>query len=369
MIDPTFKNANILIVDDQQPNIDILTGLLEFQGYTSVMHTTDPRQVVSLFKSFNPDLILLDLMMPHLNGYEVLEQLKELIPSDTYLPVLVLTADITVEAKQRALSGGAKDFLAKPFDLIEVGMRIQNLLFARHLHLQVKSQNTQLQAANRELESFSYSVSHDLRAPLRHIRGFIDILIEMKNSQRSEEELQYMQIISNGATEMGKLIEALLSFSRLQRAAIRKRPINTLVMVQHIITFFEPETKNRNISFKIGQMLECNADEQLIKQVWINLISNAIKYTGKKAEAIIEIGSARQDNETMFYVKDNGAGFDMKNAEKLFTVFQRLHKPSDFEGIGIGLANVNNIVIRHGGRCRAEGETGGGATFYFYLPN
>jgi light-regulated signal transduction histidine kinase (bacteriophytochrome) len=236
------------------------------------------------------------------------------------------------------------------------------------LHLQVINQNAQLQAVNHELETFSYSVSHDLRAPLRHIRGFIDILMELNSSRASEEELHYMEIISKGATEMEKLIEALLSFSRLQRAAIRKCRINSLAMVQSIITFFEPDTNGRSITFKVGQMLECEADEQLIKQVWINLISNAIKYTRKKPEAIIEIGSTLVENELVFFVKDNGAGFNMKNAEKLFNVFQRLHKPSDFEGIGIGLANVSNIVTRHGGHCRAEGETGVGAAFYFYLP-
>ena len=150
MIDSTFKNANILIVDDKVANIDILAGLLQIQGYTNIKTTTDPRLVVSLFKSFNPDLILLDLMMPYLTGFEVMVQLKELIPDGTYLPILVLTADIAVEAKQRALAGGARDFLAKPFNLIEVGLRIKNLLFARYLHQQLQNQNLILEEKVRE---------------------------------------------------------------------------------------------------------------------------------------------------------------------------------------------------------------------------
>lgn len=368
MIDSTFKNANILIIDDKESNIAILIDLLEHLGYTNIKSTTDSRMAVSLFNSFNPDLILLDLMMPHLSGQEVMVQLKELIPENSYLPILVLTADTTAITKQLALASDAKDFLSKPFDLIEVGLRIKNLLFARYLHQQFQSQNSKLVAANKALEDFSYSISHDLKTPLRHIKGVIDLLLEMKTTPRTEEEISYMKIVANGAVEMGKLIEALLAFSRLNRIELRKITINTKVMVEQVIKSFEPETQNRNIVFNIGQIEDCEGDEQLLKQVWINLISNAIKYTGKTTGAIIEIGSSKQDKELTYFVKDNGAGFDMKHAGKLFAVFQRLHKPSDFEGIGIGLANVNNIITRHGGSCKAEGELGLGATFTFNLP-
>ena len=419
MINSTFKNANILIVDDKMANIEVLAGLLEIQGYTNVMSTTDPRAVLSLFNSFNPDLILLDLMMPYLTGYDVMKQLKELIPETTYLPILVLTADITMEARQQALFDGAKDFISKPYDLVEVGLRIDNLLFARYLHQQLQDQNqvldnkvrertselektnleliaakekteeserklsrlnaelehrvnnrtSQLEAVNKELEAFSYSVSHDLRAPLRHISGFIEMLKELRTGHSSDEELRYLKIISEGASEMGKLINALLSFSKLNRTELRKTTVRTSVIIKEVIKFFEPETKDRNLTFHIGEIPDSEGDEQLLKQVWINLISNAIKYTRKKPEAIIEIGSSVAERETTYFVKDNGAGFDMHYAKKLFGVFQRLHKQSDFEGVGIGLANVNSIVTRHGGRCSAEGEVGKGATFFFCLPN
>jgi two-component system, sensor histidine kinase and response regulator len=386
----TFKNANILIVDDDDANINVLAGLLEMQGYTNIKSTTDPRLVVDFFKSFQPDLILLDLMMPYLTGYEILEQLKELVPDQSYLPVLVLTAEITAEAKQRALSSGAKDFLTKPFDLVEVGLRIENLLYARFLYLQLQSQyhdlenklrertilelrvaerTAQLKAANKELEAFSFSVSHDLRAPLRHIKGFINLLKEYPVAvPRTEEELFFLKIIEDGADGMFKLIDALLSFSRLNRTEIQKTTIDSLSMVKKVIQFFEPETKSRSITFHVGQLHHCEGDEQLIKQVWVNLISNAIKYTGKRINAVVEIGSILRDREIVYFVKDNGAGFDMKYAAKLFSVFQRLHKTSDFEGVGIGLANVNSIITRHGGNCTAEGEIGAGATFSFTLP-
>ncbi|MEI6048672.1 MAG: ATP-binding protein [Bacteroidota bacterium] len=232
----------------------------------------------------------------------------------------------------------------------------------------IMERTAELTAANKEIESFAYSVSHDLRTPLRHIHGFIEMLREMKTTQRSEQEISYLNIISEGSSEMGKLIDALLAFSRLNRTELQKTNLNTFEIVKQVIRFFDSETQNRIIKFDIGHIPDCEGDERLIKQVWINLISNAIKYTGKKNEAVIEIGSIDHESETVYFVKDNGVGFNMQYANKLFGVFQRLHKPRDFEGIGIGLANVNSIIIRHNGSCSAEGEVNKGATFYFSLP-
>ncbi|HEX7584442.1 MAG TPA: heavy metal translocating P-type ATPase [Prolixibacteraceae bacterium] len=236
------------------------------------------------------------------------------------------------------------------------------------LEQRVIQRTEQLEAANKELEAFSYSVSHDLRAPLRHINGFISLFLENKSTELTEEELGYLTIVSRSSEDMGKLIDALLTFSRLNRSELRKSKIETLQLVNHGLQVFSQEIKARAIQIKIGQLQETFGDYQLIGQVWSNLISNAIKYTGKKEKAIIEIGSYIENDETVFFVKDNGSGFNMKYSNKLFGVFQRLHKQSEFEGIGIGLANVNRIVTRHGGRCWAEGETDHGATFYFSLP-
>jgi len=220
------------------------------------------------------------------------------------------------------------------------------------LEQRVIDRTMQLEIANKELEAFSYSVSHDLRAPLRHISGFISLFMKSKTSQFTDEELGYLNVVTESAEQMGKLIDALLTFSRLNKSDIQKSPIETIQIIQQGIKLFETY-----------------GDYQRIGQVWTNLISNAIKYTGKKEKAVIEIGSYPGDDGSVFYIKDNGAGFNMKYADKLFGVFQRLHKPRDFEGIGIGLANVNRIITRHGGRCWAEGEIDKGATFYFSLPN
>ena len=237
-----------------------------------------------------------------------------------------------------------------------------------HLEERIKDRTSQLIAVNKEVEAFAYSVSHDLRAPLRHISGFVGMLQELDAPYRSEEEMKYLNIISKGADEMGKLIDAILSFSKLQRTDVKKTTIRTTLLVNSVIGFMNEDIKERKIDFRIGNLPDCMGDEQLIKLVWINLISNAIKYTSKISEAEIEIGSIYSESENIYFIRDNGVGFDMQYAGKLFGVFQRLHHQRDFEGIGIGLANVNSIISRHGGICRAEGEVDKGAAFYFSLP-
>ena len=245
---------------------------------------------------------------------------------------------------------------------------LEILQLNRELDQRVKQRTRELEKVNQELETFSYSISHDLQAPLRHITGFIDLFLDKKSAQLSNEDLSYLNIVSASAKEMGQLIEAILSFSRLNQSDLRKITIHSSAMVQQVIRFFGIELENRTISFNVESLPDVNGDEELIRQVWTNLISNAVKYTSKKPETVIHIGSEISDNEITFFVKDNGAGFNMKYADKLFGVFHRLHKSSDFDGVGIGLAIVNRIVTRHGGHCRAEGEIDNGATFYFTLP-
>ena len=245
---------------------------------------------------------------------------------------------------------------------------VENVQFVGNLELRVVQRTEQLEAVNKELEAFSYSVSHDLRAPLRHINGFIDLFLEKKSTQLNAEELSYLNTVTKSANQMGELIDALLSFSRLNRTELLKKPIDTLKLIHHSLQIFENEINSRSIEINIADIAESYGDYQLIYQVWTNLLSNAIKYTSKKEKAIIEIGSFVKNNKTIFYIKDNGAGFKMKYADKLFGVFQRLHKSRDFDGIGIGLANIKRIISRHGGECWAEGEPETGATFFFSLP-
>jgi len=230
-------------------------------------------------------------------------------------------------------------------------------------------ENEKQDAANKELEAFSYSVSHDLRAPLRHIGGFVDLLIKNNSTQLNETGLRYLNIISESSQEMGNLIDALLTFSRLSRTELNRTTVNSKGLITHVLNTFSDELAGRNIEINISELPDTRGDESLINQVWVNLISNALKYSRNKEKAVIDIGGKIEDNETIFHIRDNGAGFDMKYADKLFGVFQRLHKARDFEGIGIGLANVNRIIVRHGGKCWAEGEVGNGAAFFFSIPN
>ena len=235
------------------------------------------------------------------------------------------------------------------------------------LEQRVVERTAQLEAANQELEAFSYSVSHDLRAPLRAVNGFAGIVLEDFGPQLPEEGRGYLERIRAGALRMGALIDDLLAFSRLSRQSVNRQTVNSTRIVQEALDELKPLRDGRQIEIKIGELPACHGDPALLKQIWVNLISNAIKYTRGREPGIIEIGCARENDEDVFFVRDNGAGFDMQYANKLFGVFQRLHREDQFEGTGVGLAIVQRIVHRHGGRIWAKAEVNRGATFYFTI--
>jgi len=235
------------------------------------------------------------------------------------------------------------------------------------LERRVVERTAQLKAANKELEAFSYSVSHDLRAPLRAMDGFSRILMEEYAPQLPSEVGRYLKTIRESSQQMGHLIDDLLAFSRLSRQALTKQAIATGDMVRQVLADLSAEQEGRQVEIIVGELPPCQGDPGLLRQVWMNLLSNALKYTRKREVARIEIGSQEQDGETVYFVRDNGTGFDMQYAGKLFGVFQRLHRDDEFEGTGIGLAIVQRIISRHGGRVWAEGKVGQGATFYFTI--
>jgi len=231
-----------------------------------------------------------------------------------------------------------------------------------------KALENELKKTNTELEAFTYSVSHDLRAPLRGIIGFTSVLEEEYGDKLDDEAKRITTIIKDNTIKMGMLIDDLLSFSRTGRQEINKTDINTTVMVHEIMEELTEQTKAGQIKWDIGKLLPLKGDISTIRQVWINLLSNAIKYTGNRMNPHIEIGSWAENGYTVCYVKDNGVGFDEVYKDKLFKVFQRLHDAGDFDGTGVGLALVEKIVSKHGGRVWAEGKINEGATFYFALP-
>ena len=224
-----------------------------------------------------------------------------------------------------------------------------------------------LEAANKELEAFSYSVSHDLRAPLRAVDGFSQAVLEDYGPQLPEEGRRYLRTIRREAQRMGMLIDDLLTFSRLSRAPLNKRKVDTGELIRSVLKDLSDQQGGRQIELRTGELPSCAGDPALLKQVWINLLSNAFKYTQKREAAVIEIGCEHTAEGDVYFVRDNGTGFDMRYANRLFGVFQRLHRAEEFEGTGVGLAIVQRVVQRHGGRVWAEAEEGRGATFRFTL--
>jgi len=274
---------------------------------------------------------------------------QELTQTNREVLLLTVELDKRVEERTAELRTAQEELLRKNAELVK--------------------KSSQLEAANKELEAFSYSVSHDLRTPLRHINGYLQVMLNDKSCVLSGTAKNHLDRISGSAVQMGKLIEDLLAFSRMGRAEMRQIQFKTDELVNEVIGEMASETQNRNIEWNIEPLPLVRGDRDLLKQAWVNLLSNAVKYTRPRNPAKIRLSSTRKNGEWEFSVQDNGVGFDEQYADRMFDVFQRFHAATDFEGTGIGLAIVRQIISRHGGRIWAEGEVGKGASFYFTLPD
>jgi light-regulated signal transduction histidine kinase (bacteriophytochrome) len=268
------------------------------------------------------------------------------------------------ESAVEGLDAGADDYLAKPFSAQELLARVRT-----HLELaRVRREGAnELEQANKELEAFSYSVSHDLRAPLRAIDAFSTLLLEEYADGLDQRAGNYIRRIRAGIQKMSHLIDDLLNLSRVSRTTLRKEMIDLTALAHGVVTDLQNKDSARKVVFDITEGLCACGDAGLVTIVLVNLLGNAWKYSEKEAAARIALGYETKGKETVFYVRDNGVGFDMAHAEKLFTPFQRMHRDSEFEGTGIGLAIVHRIIFRHGGRIWAEAAPGAGATFFFTL--
>lgn len=240
--------------------------------------------------------------------------------------------------------------------------------YAAEMERRVAERTAQLETANRELEAFSYSVSHDLRAPLRAVDGFARILLDEYRDKLDEEGRRLLHVIREGAAQMGQMINDILAFSRAGRFELNRSTVDMTALARGVAAELCPLEEGRTVNITVHDLPAAHGDPAMLRQVFANLIGNAVKFTAKKKAALIEVGAQPAERETVYYVRDNGAGFDMRYADRLFGVFQRLHSTEEFEGTGIGLAIVKRIIARHGGRVWAEGKVGKGATFYFTLP-
>jgi light-regulated signal transduction histidine kinase (bacteriophytochrome) len=278
----------------------------------------------------------------------------------------------SLRVSEQAGSAELIDF-ARSFNsmLAQIEARDQSLIEAHaQLEARVQQRTAELHASHKELEAFSYSVSHDLRAPLRHITGFASLLAQHAGAALDDQGRRYLKTITDASARMGALIDDLLAFSRMGRASLSTRRIELDEIVRDAQREVAGDCDGRRVVWDVRALPQVDADPALLRPVMVNLLSNALKYTGTRDEARIEVGTAASasPDEVVIYVRDNGVGFDMTYAHKLFGVFQRLHRAEDFAGTGIGLANVRRIIQRHGGRTWAEAEVDRGATFYFSLP-
>jgi two-component system, sensor histidine kinase and response regulator len=362
--------GRLLIVDDEIPQMEALCNTLRIEGYLTTGYSS-PRLALETLQAGQFDLVLTDLMMPEMDGIELLNGVRHI---DSSLSGVIMTGHGTIDTAVKAMQIGALDYVVKPFRLNVILTVLARALDLRRLRLENGALQerervyiAELEAANKQLETFSSSVSHDLRAPLHTITGFCDLYLTQFEQSIPDEGRQLLNHVVNGAKRMNVLIEDLLRFCRLSRQSLVKCPIQIEQMVKRTLADLQAGAGERHIELRLGQLPNCEADPSLLEQVFVNLLSNAFKFTRHRNPAEIEIGSFERHGEVILFVRDNGAGFDMKHAGKLFGVFQRLHSTSEFEGTGVGLSIVQQIVTRHGGRIWVDSSPNEGTSFYFTL--
>jgi signal transduction histidine kinase len=353
--------TSVLVVDDNADLRGYIAGLLA--PFYDVTVAADGMAALDTMRERVPDIVVSDVMMPRLDGVGLVRELRAR-STTSLVPVILLSARAGEEAAIEGLDAGCDDYLVKPFSARELLARVRtHVELARTRRAWI----LELERANRELDAFSYSVSHDLRAPLRAIDGFSLALVREFESLLDERGRDYVSRVRRNVARMGELIDALLELARIARSSVSSDEVDLSLLAAEVVADLSRQQPERKVDVAIAAGLDARGDRRLLRVVLVNLLSNAWKFTGRSEAPRIEVGALPAEEPT-FYVRDNGAGFDMSYAQRLFAPFQRLHDPREFEGTGIGLATSQRAIARHHGRIWAESAPGRGATFFFSLP-
>lgn len=366
----------ILTVDDREDNLYVLERLLDKLNVQVFKALSGP-EALALALEHDFCAAIVDIQMPEMDGYELVELLRGNNSTAT-LPVIFVSAVFSDEYHHnKAYDAGAVDFMSKPYnpDILLSKIKVFIDLFNQRSMLQdlveqLDRSNNQLDAVNKELERFSYAVSRELHAPLRAIQGYSNILVKDYAAQLSPDALECLNNVSHSADRMQDLIDGFLQFSRLGLKLVNRQTVDMKDQAQKALAELLAQNIGRQVDVVLDELPPANADPVLVQQVFLNLIGNALKFSRSRQPASIEIGYQRPTDERqppVYFVRDNGVGFDMAQADRLFGVFQRLHPPEQFEGLGIGLANVHRIISRHAGKIWVQAAIDQGATFFFTL--
>ncbi len=363
--------GRLLVVDDETSLVSALLATLRESGYTAV-GVTNPTDALRLLRAERFDVLISDLHLPDMDGIELLRAALQIDPS---LIVIMMTGHGTIDTAVEAMKAGAMDYIQKPFKLKAILALLARALAQRNLRLEnealqrrLVARTNELEAANADLEAFSYSVSHDLRAPLRSIQGFTELLLEESANGSRENADDYGRRINKGVRRLETIIEDLLRLAKASRAEINRMPVELGGVARDVFAKLQTQAPDRVVELVVGPDLTTVGDAGLLRLALENLLGNAWKYSSRREAARLEIGATGSGAEKVFFVRDNGVGFDMAEAKHLFVPFRRLGSAIGFEGTGIGLATVQRIVRRHGGRIWADSRVGEGSTFSFVLP-
>jgi len=362
--------ARLLVVDDEAAQMRALCDTLEDHGYEVVGRTNGHDALLAL-RQGPFDLLLADLMMPGMTGIELL---RAALAIDPMLVGIIMTGEGTISTAVEAMQSGALDYILKPFKLQAILPVLGRSLTLRRLRLEnealerrVREHAAELEATNRELEAFTRSASHDLRSPVNVVLGFSTLLVNELGPRISAHQRAWLGHIEQSAERMSQLIDALMRLSRVGRQVLDLKVVDMAALVREVADELRQAEPQRHLALNIGDLPPATADAALLRQLFINLLSNAFKFTRNVEQAVIEAGCEVREGEHVYFVRDNGPGFDMARAQNIFDAFQRLHRPNEFEGSGVGLSIVQRIVLRHGGRIWAQAAPGQGATFSFTL--